>query len=420
MQNEDHEWVLSVSFAAHDGSITLLKDGKVELFIKEEKSSRRKHDSRFPFRCLQLIKEYTQSLDQLLVSNCSPWVNGDNKDYLKLTKFHVDKLLMQGFILDDSKTEYCEHHHLLHAACGFYTSGFDEAICLVCDGWGTTAGLVYDLDNCGINAPPIQATESMSTYHASFPSNFVELDKTAIYDSHRCDGLHELQKFHARSGNNQLPSVKDFLSSIKNTETTSHMGIGVMYGVVSASLGFDNIDCGKTMGLSAYGEEDDSIPPFFVGDTLKSNKNFFTQSRTLDFANYNAEDIISSEEKRANLAYKMQKSLEKIYEHKIKFIDDNYECKNIVLSGGCALNVVNNAALVEKFPHINFFVDPVPNDAGQSLGHALLWNYENGPCAVDNVEQEFKIESYDNLFLGPIYSKEELRDRINSKILEDV
>lgn len=427
MESDNYEWVLAISFAAHDGSITLLKDGKVELFIKEERISRDKHDSRFPFNCLQTVKECTRRLDKVLVAN-------QTSNNLLNLHFHLEKLhiikdvpitpekideMNYGVNIERSLAyiQPSDEHHLFHAACGFYTSGFDEAICLVVDGWGSATDSWYDISEHGLPFPIINADESTTIYHASFPDNFELINKISIYDSTRRDGLHDLQNWniHSRLGirDEDVPSVKQFFSTIPNTNVTSHMDIGVMYGVTSCFLGFSSMDCGKTMGLSAYGKEDDSLPPFFIEGTSISNKNLFTQSRTIDEINYDVKDVPITPEKRANFAYKMQKEFERVYEERIQFIDDNYDCKNIVLSGGCALNVVNNASLVEKFPHMNFFVDPIPNDAGQSLGYALLWNYQNGPiCTSDGDDLGIEKVNLDNIFLGPKYSKEELRERI--------
>jgi len=411
MESDNYEWVLAISFAAHDGSITLLKDGKVELFIKEERISRDKHDSRFPFNCLQTVKEYTRKLDKILVAN-------QTSNKLLNLQFHLEKLrIVEHAPLAIDATEVSDQHHLFHAACGFYTSGFDEAICLVVDGWGTAANSWYDVEDVGLPFPTITADESTTIYYASFPADFVMLDKIAIYDPKRRDGLHDLQNWNIKSrlglNDGDFPSVKEFFSDIQNVNVTSHMDIGVMYGVTSSFLGFSSMDCGKTMGLSAYGKEDDSLPPFFIEGTDVSNKNLFTQSRTIDEINYDVKDVPTTPEKRANFAYKMQKEFERVYEQRVQFIDDNYDCKNIVLSGGCALNVVNNSSLVEKFPHMNFFIDPIPNDAGQSLGHALLWSYQNGPVHTpDGKKLEFNKVKLDNVFLGPKYSKEELRERI--------
>ena len=69
---------------------------------------------------------------------------------------------------------------------------------------------------------------------------------------------------------------------------------------------------------------------------------------------------------------------------------------------------------------MNFFIDPIPNDAGQSLGHALLWSYQNGPVHTPDGEKlEPNKVKLDNVFLGPKYSKEELRDRILEAIWKE-
>ena len=54
-----------------------------------------------------------------------------------------------------------------------------------------------------------------------------------------------------------------------------------------------------------------------------------------------------------------------------KGIDKNPDCKNILLSGGYALNCTNNAKYLDAFPDYQFFVDPVANDAGTAIGSAI-------------------------------------------------
>ena len=79
------------------------------------------------------------------------------------------------------------------------------------------------------------------------------------------------------------------------------------------------------------------------------------------------------------------------------------------MSGGCALNVVGNSVLAEKFPHMNFFVDPVANDSGQSLGYALQWV---------NHKRNLDIDYTKTVCLGPEYPPEELRERIEKFVKE--
>ena len=52
-------------------------------------------------------------------------------------------------------------------------------------------------------------------------------------------------------------------------------------------------------------------------------------------------------------------------------IDLNPDCKNIILSGGFALNCTNNAKYLDKFPDHQFFVDPVAHDGGTAVGAAI-------------------------------------------------
>ena len=47
------------------------------------------------------------------------------------------------------------------------------------------------------------------------------------------------------------------------------------------------------------------------------------------------------------------------------------DCKNIILSGGYHLNCSNNFKLVKQFPEYNFFVDPIPYDAGTAIGAVI-------------------------------------------------
>ena len=59
---------------------------------------------------------------------------------------------------------------------------------------------------------------------------------------------------------------------------------------------------------------------------------------------------------------------------------------------------------------MNFFVDPIPYDAGQSLGFAIDW-YQQRMSLPDNSGQ--------NCYLGKEYSKDELRTSIEDYVKRD-
>lgn len=392
--NMNKEWILGITIAQHDASICLLRGGEIVLYVAEERISKIKHDGNTPLVSLDLIKDYTDCIDQLVLCNVSP----DQKENIHR---HLHKIGIGVTLIDNSN-----FHHLYHAASAFYLSGFDEAFCLVMDGWGSASNFFYTLDDWPDRPNGeggILCDETTSIFKSNYPSNFSVNYKHVLYDPHRTDGLHDIDQMYRHGG--VSTSIRELFESKGNdVEVSNHLDIGVMYGVVSTFIGFSELECGKTMGLSAYGKEDDNVPPMFFDKQLKANMNLFTQSRTINTLNYHhLEDLTF--EKKANISFAIQKALEEKFEQRIKFINENYSCKNIVLSGGCAFNVVGNSHLVKKFPHINFFVDPVPHDAGQSIGRALLQYYSTNP----NDKPRNRIE---NLYLGPLYSKENLRERI--------
>lgn len=417
---KDYEWILSVSIAGHDAAMTLLHNGEIVVSIKEERITGEKFDNDTPLRCLELVSDYTLILDKILLSNINDQVSKDLiiNSLIKQGIKSSDNLNSYGYeSISESAIEQSEKHHLYHAACGYHLSGFDEAICLVMDGWGAAAGTHYHPQWDGgladsFNA--ISADETTSIFKAEKSGAFSLLKKIAVYDPVRTDGLHEMSNNYnkAKYNNNHknFKSVNEFFSKFRDVEVTSHLDIGIMYGVVNGFLGFMDLECGKTMGLASYGEEDETLPPMFFGDSILSNKHLFNQSRILDEKCYPVlEKVNDSFQKKANLAYSIQKALEKVFIERVKFIDENYKCKNIVLSGGCALNVVGNSVLADRFPHMNFFVDPIANDSGQSLGYALQWINDRRNIDVDYTK---------TVCLGPEYPPEEIKERIEKFVKE--
>jgi carbamoyltransferase len=71
--------------------------------------------------------------------------------------------------------------------------------------------------------------------------------------------------------------------------------------------------------------------------------------------------------------------------------------KNVVISGGYGLNCVANYYYLEalKDEGINIYVEPISNDAGTSIGAALLWHHHHSKS---------KEKSKPDLYLGPQYN----------------
>jgi carbamoyltransferase len=380
------KWILSISYGEHDASICLLKDNEVKLFIQEERSSRIKRDATFPLSCLKYVKQYTRVIDLVVFGNmkdpnyeCEGVLRSFSKDDIEVLDHHIDY----------------DHHHIYHAASGFYNSGFEEAAIIVIDGWGG-----FGERSIGKGSPSgefVKSAETTSIYHASYPSKIDLIFKNFVYEPELMLEVHE-----------DLFEKEELKERGYIANLTNHLDIGVMYGIVSNFLGFSSLDAGKTMGLSSYGNPDPKIPPIFSHNEMLSNMNLFKGNREIDTKVYPYLLDMSSFEKKANLAYSIQKALEHIFIKRVEFVLKSCETSNIVLSGGCALNVVANSVLKKKFPDINFYIDPIPNDAGQSLGIAKYFYHE--------ITESKTMKPMKNLYNGPEYELSDLKKRISHKV----
>lgn len=357
-----------ISSSQHDASICILENEKVLLYVQEERISKIKHDSKHIFSSIKLIKKYTNKIDFLIFSNC-------NFDY----EYYLNYFLKEGIEVSRCQTDV-QNHHLFHASSAFYGSGFDDAICLVIDGWGSE----FQIDNNNFGK------ETSSIYYASYPSNFELLYKNVYHNPDVMGYDVDVRSIENRN----------------NWEINSHLDIGVIYGVTSRHIGFSNNQAGKTMGLSSYGISDNSIPNFNIKNTIYSDKNLFSSNRIINTKLFpEMQCSIEQFQKRANISYKVQKYLEKVFLYRItQSIELKPDCKNIVFSGGCALNILGNSIIKKHFPNINFYVDPVANDACQSYGSAKYFYYRN--------TNSTKKDSLNSLYTGPIYDLNYMRNLV--------
>ena len=181
-----------------------------------------------------------------------------------------------------------------------------------------------------------------------------------------------------------------------------------MYASSSDYLGFHKLDGGKTMGLSSYGKKSNNIPKVLYND--EANMNIFKNDRTLDIKN-NPLLKNNSFKFKANYAFALQKALEKIFIKNIKYILNNTNSKNIVFSGGCALNILGNSVIKNTFKNVNLFIDPIANDASQSLGAALYYYY--------NITKNTRQFKFNSIYLGPRYKKSEIKKNIKKWLLKN-
>lgn len=79
-----------------------------------------------------------------------------------------------------------------------------------------------------------------------------------------------------------------------------------------------------------------------------------------------------------DIAASAQYALEKVLIHLIEIYTYKMGCKNVVITGGVALNCSANGKIQQMGITDNLFVMPAPNDTGTCIGAALLASKEEG------------------------------------------
>ena len=218
-----------------------------------------------------------------------------------------------------------------------------------------------------------------------------------------------IQPLYKRYSNNSgtTPNISTSTMQLDDTVTVTKA-----YEAVSHYLGFGFIEAGKTMGLAPYGKEDSNIPNLFFRDTGRGDKNvlipnypagaFIDQGR-FPYLQQKAtpdewhKDPSKLPEVAKNLAWQIQKETQEIMGDLIEKAVDMSGKKNVVISGGYALNVVANYYYKERFPDLNIYIDPISHDGGTAIGLGKLICYAQ--MGKEN-RTKFEKDPLTSLYLG--------------------
>ena len=203
------------------------------------------------------------------------------------------------------------------------------------------------------------------------------------------------------------PKYKSFEESASHMDIDWICGIGMAYSAISTYLGFGMLGSGKTMGLAPYGREDSNIKSFLREDNFSVDSSQFYRTKWgCNFIPYDYLPMKPTEEdlqlssnnfqKLANLAYRLQKDFETHMIHMIKHMVQSNVSKNIIITGGCALNCVANYEYLNHIPKdYNLYIEPISTDAGTSLGLSKYLYYSN--------TKSMEKHPLKNLYLGKEY-----------------
>ena len=371
------QWIAGIA-TGHNAGVCLLKDGEIIFSIEEERLSRSKHEGG-PILSLMKILDYTDKIDYLVVSGLKEKPN-EPENRIEYTQ----EPLYQGIarrlgLIKQPLTDYLEdqspqvinmfdNHHKLHSANAFYNSGFEKATSVIVDSAGSSKKLLIDGD---INV----YFETESFFDCSYVKGISSLYKKMMCTHGRSFKVKECAFYqYDQEFNNTFELVVD-----------EGAGIGKVFDAVTDYCGFHINECGKTMGLSAFGSINDELPDLFHGDTANKDlvKAYYPNRAELNISKYsflNKDDYtkdLSTFKCRRDMAFKCQKETQEQVLNLIIKASEMSNNKNIVLSGGYALNCVSNYYYLDKLKeyNINLYVEPNSSDAGTATGAALLHFY---------------------------------------------
>lgn len=224
-------------------------------------------------------------------------------------------------IFPGAEIKHLDRHHSLHASCGYYQSPFKEAIVFTIDGGGCENG---DL-------------EYTKVYYA-VDSTIKLLDKINV-------------NFGGAYTNIAVPISE------------------VLPGKDSVTPNIPSISyAGKVMGLCAYGK--------VIPEWIEPMKRFYFD---INLGNLSSSIGInlSPNSLSGQVGYDLAATSQYIFEEMLFDLVVTYFERyntNIVICGGCGLNVLFNQKLKKYINSFGFdvYVPPNPNDCGLSLGQYLI------------------------------------------------
>jgi carbamoyltransferase len=364
--------ILGISAFYHDSAACILKDGEIYAAAQEERFTRKKHDSSYPYNAVEFVLNYANlklsEVDQIVFFE-KPFLKFERlletyvafapKGFVSFSKamplWIKEKLFQKNLLFNklkehdknfnSDKNIFFSDHHLSHAASAFFPSPFDEAIVLTADGvgeWATTT--------------------------------------VAIGKGNKLDIKKEIHFPHS---------------------------LGLLYSAFTYYTGF-KVNSGeyKLMGLAPYGNPiyEDKIKQLIDvknDGTFRLNQDYFNYATGLTMTNNKFHNLFGHKPRNSineqltqfhmDIAASIQKVTEDIMIKISSSIRKEYNIKNLCLAGGVALNCVANGKILQEKIFDNIWIQPAAGDAGGSLGAALaLWHIDQGNERKVNPNDDMK------------------------------
>jgi carbamoyltransferase len=313
-------WVLGVGGSDHDFSAALVRDGRVEVAVEDERVQRIKHgDTSWSAQPAADATAYCLRAGGVELDEVSG-------------VFCCDDLDRPTPWLDWSRVTFV-NHHTAHAAASFFTSPYETAALLVVDGHGSSIS----------GSDPTDEVETISIGYAEGASL----------------SLSPLQKGVRKR-------------SLSDWRYAAHDSIGWFYEVLTMALGFGPRGQGKAMGLAAYGTPAllDQMSAF-VEIPADGRFRFDPYGGISEWLDEKLKGRPDAMQLRADIAYAGQEILVRAVVAAAKEAHRWAPSRVLGFGGGCALNTLANSRIIEETPFERLAIFPATGDNGLSVGAAL-------------------------------------------------
>lgn len=341
--------VYGLFFGAHGHSTTLIVDGKIQYAVEDERITRIKTGKAW-WHCPSDSLNAIEQASKIKLEDADSIVIGDPT--MLLTTYEGADQCMKDYRnrlynLKDKITFF--PHHTSHAYSSYYNSGFTEkTLVIVYDGMG---------------------------YEKEFATIWLaengKMTKVHSLNYHEYGSLTSLW-FEACSFYNWVPTK----------------------------------DEGKIMGMAGHGKYDDYLYNTFKScATYSGNLQFYPASNlpvcSFVYSQLRKEGYFSTQEKKQDFAYNLQKYTEDTFLKYLKDITSLYpDYRNLAVAGGIFANVKLNQVINESGLFDQMFICPAMGDEGISLGAAIKGAIDLGDWKG--------VKKLENAFLGLEYTQEEI------------
>lgn len=354
----------------------MLRDGEIVAAAQEERFTRKKGDSSFPVHainfCLDEARLTETEIDHVvfyehplthferLMSIYHLSAPHSLESYLKAMPTWITKRLWMDKVIArelgwNREIRFCDHH-LSHAAAAFYPSPFEEAAILTIDGvgeWSTTTFGVGRGNRIELNR------------EIRFPNSLGLLYSAFTY----------FTGFKVNSGEYKLMGLAPYGKPIYAELIRDELLMLADDGAVTLNQRYFGYVGGLTMTNEAFAG--------LFGGSPREPESRITQ-REMDIA--------------ASIQAVLNDAVVRMARH----VKAQTGARNLVLSGGVALNVVSTGILAREKLFDEIWIQPAAGDAGSSLGCAQwFWHQVLGePRHVQ------KPDAMKGAFLGPEIRRE--------------